>query len=82
MKLKRITMIKTINNFGQWAYTIAFKNKSFEGQDIIIWVLEDKEAYEKRLLELQNMKHIEIVQNGLSQVKSENQSDVERIINR
>lgn len=71
-----------IQNFcGNWSYTIAFKNKTFgDNPPVTVWVCEDKESYENRLAYLQTQEHIEIVQNGPSQVKSLAQDTVEAIL--
>lgn len=72
----------TVTNFaGVWVATIAFKNKTHgENPDTVVWVCENQEVYENRLSYLQSQEHIEIVQHGLSQVKSETQDSIEKIL--
>lgn len=50
-------------------FTITFINKSYHGNDPVVWVCESQAAYFASLGYLRSLKHIEILQAGPSHVK-------------
>ncbi len=49
-------------------WTIVFLNKFHENSTPTVWVCVNERVYDRKLKELQALKHIEIVQNGPSHV--------------
>ena len=58
------------NAFGQ-VLTIVFKNKS-RGNEMVVWVCENKAAYDAGLAKLSAMPHVEVMQNGGTHVELDN----------
>lgn len=50
-------------------WTIVFLNKSFENPTPTVWVCTTKAVYDRSVASLQNLKHVEIIQNGPSHVE-------------
>jgi hypothetical protein len=52
-------------------WTIVFLNKSHENPTPTVWVCESRGIYDRSLVKLKGLKHIEIIQHGPSHVEDD-----------